>query len=122
MLAAELGGEAYVKAHHGRELMRLTGRTHRSVESKHMNISAVLEELGRPTIRGYKPYPNYQGSILQAIERFLVREPTLWMPTATERHVSEVGGGAMPFLEPPPALTVTSRPSRSSSSKRRLCA
>jgi hypothetical protein len=104
MLAAELAGEPYVKAHHSRELMRLIGRTHRSVESKHMNISAVLEELGRPIIRGYRPYPNYQRSILQAIERFLVREPTLWVPTATERHVFDVGGGVMPFLEPPPAL------------------
>jgi hypothetical protein len=105
MLVAELRGEPYVKAHHSRELMALTGRTHRSVEAKHMNISAVLEELGRPTIRGYRPYPNYQRAILQAIERFLVREPTLWMPGTTEGQVADGGGSIMPFLEPPPALS-----------------
>jgi hypothetical protein len=31
--------------------MRLIGGAHRSVEFKHMNISAVLRELGMPIIR-----------------------------------------------------------------------
>ncbi|MGH6951160.1 MAG: DUF3883 domain-containing protein, partial [Vitreimonas sp.] len=43
MLGEELAGRAYVKAHHSRALMEQIGRTHRSVEFKHMNISAVLE-------------------------------------------------------------------------------
>jgi len=105
MLGAELRGEPYVKAHHNRALMALTGRTHRSVEAKHMNISAVLAELGRPTIAGYKPYPNYQRSILQAIERFLLREPVLWSPTSSPTEPGEFHeDGALPFLEPAPSL------------------
>jgi hypothetical protein len=90
MLAAEQAGQAYVKSHHSARLMDQIGRTHRSVEFKHMNISAVLEELGRPSIRGYKPKLNYQRSILQAIERHLLRPEALWTP--------EAGGG---FAEPP---------------------
>ena len=52
-------------------LMNQIGRTHRSVEFKHQNISAVLEEMGLPWIVGYKPKRNYQASIFGAIDRFL---------------------------------------------------
>jgi len=100
MLAAEQAGRAYVKAHHSARLMAEIGRTHRSVEFKHMNISAVLEELGRPTIRGYKPKANYQGAILQAIERRLLQEKPLWEPPV----VAEVAETPALFLEPPPLL------------------
>jgi hypothetical protein len=55
MLHLERAGQSYVKAHRAAALMAQIGRTHRSVEFKHMNISAVLSELGLPTIRGYKP-------------------------------------------------------------------
>lgn len=40
MLAAEQRGEPYVKSHHSAALMRRIGRTDRSVEFKHQNISA----------------------------------------------------------------------------------
>lgn len=46
MLGEELAGRAYVKSHHSKALMDQIGRTHRSVEFKHQNISAVLDELG----------------------------------------------------------------------------
>ena len=74
MLALEQANQSYVKSHHSSELMAKIGRTHRSVEYKHMNISAVLSELGYPTIKGYKPKENYQKSILDAIERHLARQ------------------------------------------------
>jgi hypothetical protein len=51
--------------------MNQIGRTHRSVEFKHQNISAVLEEMGLPWIVGYKPKRNYQASIFGAIDRYL---------------------------------------------------
>ena len=63
MLRAQSDGQPYVKAHHARVLMERTGRSHRSVEFKHMNISAVLAELGLPTIRGYRPMANYQAAL-----------------------------------------------------------
>lgn len=107
MLEAEQAGRPYVKAHHSAQLMRQIGRTHRSVEFKHMNISAVLRELGRPTIQGYKPKPNYQGAILDAIDRFLSSE--FAVPDV------EFAGGfdeeAIPFLElPPPLQPALARP------------
>lgn len=71
MLSAELSGRSYVKSHHSNALMSRTGRTHRSVEFKHQNISAVLEELGMPWIQGYKPKRNYQAAIFDAIDRCL---------------------------------------------------
>src|SRR5665213_916051 len=51
--------------------MVLIGRSHRSVEFKHQNISAVLQELGLPWIPGYVPKNNYQNAIFDAIDRFL---------------------------------------------------
>jgi hypothetical protein len=109
MLAAENAGEAYVKAHHSRALMEEIGRTHRSVEFKHMNISAVLRILGRPTIRGYKPKFNFQNAILDAIDRHLSANPGLLM----QSPVSVVAGFAEPvslFEEPPPAADFNAPP------------
>lgn len=77
MLVEELSGRPYVKAQHSAALMEKIGRTHRSVEFKHMNISAVLAELGRPTIRGYKPKYNYQSAIIGAVERYLISHPDI---------------------------------------------
>lgn len=109
MLSAELDGRAYVKSHHAKVMMDATGRTHRSVEFKHMNISAVLAELGSPTIRGYKPKLNYQGAIFEAIDRYLganpmVLEPTIKVPTGVSEPASV-------FEVPPPGLRPV-RPAR----------
>lgn len=78
MLAAEQAGEPYVKARHAQRLMAEIRRTHRSVEFKHMNVSAVLSELGLPTIRGYKPKANYQAALFPAIDRYLSAHPDAW--------------------------------------------
>ncbi len=75
MLAAELRGQPYVKARHCAALMTRIGRTHRAVEFKHQNISAVLDELGMPWIAGYIPKRNYQNAIFPAIDRYLSRHP-----------------------------------------------
>ncbi len=61
MLGAELSGQPYSKSAHSKVLMTRIGRTHRSVEFKHQNISAVLDELGLPWIRGYIPKRNQGG-------------------------------------------------------------
>jgi hypothetical protein len=61
MLEAELRGVPYSKTAHRTALRPLLdGRTDSAIERKHMNISAVLRELGHPWIDGYKPYGNYQ--------------------------------------------------------------
>lgn len=75
MLADELAGRPYVKSHHNSALRERIGRTAGSVERKHMNISAVLTELGLPTINGYKPFSNFQEALGRTIERYLLDHP-----------------------------------------------
>ena len=74
MLTLELSGHPYTKYKHSTALMARIGRSHRSVEFKHQNISAVLDELGMPWIKGYRPKLNYQNAIFDAIERYLTKE------------------------------------------------
>ena len=77
MLAADIAGRPYVKLRHSEALMARVGRTHRSVEFKHQNISAVLDVLGLPWIPGYKPKRNFQNAIFGAIERYLTEHPEI---------------------------------------------
>src|SRR5713101_1028440 len=83
MLEADLSGRPYVKSRHSAALMARIGRTHRSVEFKHQNISAVLDELGMPWIPGYKPKRNYQNAIFGAIDRYLTMHPSILEPRPT---------------------------------------
>lgn len=73
MLRDEQAGRQYNKAAHRKALMQRVDRANGSIEFKHCNITAVLEELGMKGIDGYKPRPNYQNSLLDAIERYLER-------------------------------------------------
>ena len=109
MLDEELSRRRYVKAAHSAALMGRIGRTHRSVEFKHQNISAVLEELGLPWIAGYKPKRNYQAAIFDAIDRYLSgHRDVAYQQTATAiLHVEE---GASVFIGPPALSPEKERP------------
>lgn len=65
MLRAELTGSMVVKAVHNRALQVKIGRSKGSIEYKHQNISAVLEKLGLPFIKGYKPARHYQRALFE---------------------------------------------------------
>ena len=105
MLALELSGQPYIKARHNAALMARIDRSHRSVEFKHQNISAVLDELGMPWIPGYIPKSNYQNAIFDAIERYLTNHPN-----GVESH--QITQAAPPmaneavFVDPPLARDV----------------
>ena len=88
MLAEEIAGGTPVKAHHNRALVELIGRPRGSIERKHMNISAVLERLGRSRIRGYAPLANFQTSLISAIERYLSADAQV-TPFLVEGKVKE---------------------------------
>jgi hypothetical protein len=77
MLEDDLSSRPYVKSRHSQALMAQIGRTHRSVEFKHQNISAVLDELGMPWIPGYMPKRNYQNAIFGSIDRYLTLHPAI---------------------------------------------
>ena len=69
MLGAELRGEQYRKADHWRALQPLlANRSKGAIERKHMNISAILIELGFKYIDGYKPLGNYQQLLFDVVE------------------------------------------------------
>ncbi len=100
MLAAELSGEPYIKSRHSAALMVQIGRSHRSVEFKHQNVSAVLEELGMPWIPGYRPKRNYQNAIFEAIDRYLTRHPAAIYPVPSLPTKPSSTGDA--FVPSPP--------------------
>ncbi|MBS0656700.1 MAG: DUF3883 domain-containing protein [Verrucomicrobia bacterium] len=101
MLRLELAGLPFNKAAHNLALRaRLSGRSKASVEFKHQNISAALQDLGFPFIDGYKPATNYQGILLAevraqveadtvlraALDRLVAIEP----PPPADFHLTEV--------------------------------
>lgn len=105
MLSAELSKASYVKSHHSAALMAKIGRSHRSVEFKHQNISAVLAELGMPWIPGYKPKLNYQNAIFDAIDRYLSTHTQILQPSVQPRVVAADATEIFvpsPELKPPP--------------------
>jgi hypothetical protein len=65
MLTLELTGQPYNKAARRRALMpRLRNRSEGAIEFKHCNISAVMGDLGFPSLKGYKPRSNTQRRML----------------------------------------------------------
>lgn len=85
MLHAELSGTPYNKAERRRQLLPLLNdRSEQSIEFKHANISAILIELGRPYISGYKPRSNYQELLLEVVFDRLNENPAIQRLVATD--------------------------------------
>ena len=113
MLGAELAGRPFVKLQHSKALMERIGRTHRAVEFKHQNISAVLDELGMPWIEGYKPKRNYQNAIFDAIDRHLSAHEGMNAKIARPPRAPVPAASAAGLFVPPPSLEErTERPPR----------
>lgn len=78
MFQQELTGTPFNKAEHNRQLTKvLNGRTEGSVEFKHCNITAVLNDKGIPGIIGYKPRSNYQSLLAKVVSDWLSAHPQL---------------------------------------------
>ena len=72
MLYLEAAGQRYFKTEYIKKAMsQLKGRSKSSVELKWMNISAVLIEMGQPSIIGYKPYGNVQQLLKTEVRKYL---------------------------------------------------
>jgi hypothetical protein len=99
MLAADVSETPYRKSEHRAALVSRLGRSDGSIEFKHQNISAVLDELGAPWIPGYKPAKNYQGALFDAIDRYLVQHPFALAPVF-ERSPSTIAVTEV-FVPPP---------------------
>lgn len=78
MLDQELRQASFNKSDARRRLRAmLNGRSEGAIERKHQNISAVLIELGFPSIRGYKPLSNYQRLLYEVVRDRLVHASSL---------------------------------------------
>ena len=71
MLRIELAGGSFIKAERNRTLQRRLDRSRSSIEYKHQNISAVMEDFGLPFILGYKPAANYQRALCEFLKEYL---------------------------------------------------
>lgn len=77
MLIAELSGQRYNKSLLNQRLIEsLHSRSRASIEYKHRNVSAVLRDADCPYVNGYKPLGNYQGILVEAVERLLLSSET----------------------------------------------
>lgn len=79
MLRHEASGQPFNKAQHNESLRnKLRARSKGSIEMKHQNISAVLDQIGLPYIRGYKPRSNFQDLLREVVLAHVNQEqPTL---------------------------------------------
>lgn len=97
-----------MKAHRTQALSDLIGRSRKSVEYKHMNLSFVLDALGLPTITGYRPMANIQQAIFPAVERYLRARPdALTAVPSTAPGLSDTAGL---WEEPPPPRSAPRAP------------
>ena len=110
MLADDEAGRPYSKAEHNRRLQQAIGRPRGSIEYKHQNISAVLKGLGEDWIPGYKPAFNFQGSLVDAVARWLALHPA-WLSPDTRVGLagvlpsSAVREAPTLWIGPPPTLS-----------------
>lgn len=75
MLRLEATGQSFNKSEHNEQLrQKLRARSKGSIEMKHQNISAVLDQLGLPYIRGYKPRSNFQDLLRDVVLAHVQRE------------------------------------------------
>lgn len=100
MLQLELAGKKFIKAEHNRILRQRLSRTKGSIEYKHRNISAVMEMLGLPSIRGYMPAVNYQARLFEIIEEQLAGNRLLSLSDQPGKFTAPSDGIA--FHNPPP--------------------
>jgi hypothetical protein len=109
MLAMDLRQERFNKAERNRALQALTGRNRGSIEFKHANISAVMEKLGLPWLRGYAPRRKYQGALVDGVARHLAEKPRL-VSVSEPKLNRRVEESPILFLEPAPQMPANAEP------------
>lgn len=109
MLTKELRGETFVKSQRNAALQKLTGRSHGSIEFKHQNISAVLRELGLPWVHGYKPMPNYQSKLVNAVEYILLSKSNIFN-AFRDQEPSGLSEDPILYVEAPPMTSMQQSP------------
>lgn len=98
MLGLEVRGERLVKTEEYRRVIEsdLPARSRPAVEYKLRNVSAVMEQMGLPTIRGLRPAKNYQRILLEGVE---VALGSTELDEALQAHVSVAAERQATYLE-----------------------
>ena len=105
MLQSDLQGEEFSKTRHRQALApKLPARNDKSIEFKHMNISAVMLGMGQPRVSGYAPAPNFQLSLVDAVLRWLARRPDWGEPPSRNSLSPQLNDGAPLWISTPPTL------------------
>jgi hypothetical protein len=105
MLRLEATGKSYSKSEHNEQLRaKLPTRSKSSIELKHQNISAVLDQLGLPYIRGYKPRSNLQDLLRRSVQKFVEQNQSALM-AVMDSFDAQTAPGEQKFhgvlIEPP---------------------
>ena len=105
MLADDIANRPYSKSDCNQQLRTRIERSRKSVEFKHQNISAVLKGLGEDWIPGYKPAFHFQLSLIDAVVRWLARNPD-WRAKVLDTHpTQELRENAKLWIGPPPTMS-----------------
>ncbi len=107
MLGLEFAGTSFNRAERNRRLQELTGRSKGSIEFKRQNISAVLDVLGIPWLKGFVPRANFQNALLDVIELRLESRNEITYPMANRTPVGLHENSEI-FFEQPPILQPSS--------------
>jgi hypothetical protein len=102
MMADDISGRSYNKAEHNRGLQERIGRPKKSIEFKHQNISAVLKGLGEVWIPGYMPAFHFQRSLVDAVVRWLERNPAWLARRPSAQRVLGLQAESPLWVGPPP--------------------
>ena len=108
MLADDIADRPYSKAERNLKLQTEIDRSRTSIDFKHRNISAVLKGLGEDWLPGYTPLFHFQLSLIDAVERWLERNPDWLTRTPAADRSLELGENAQLWIGPPP--TSSNRP------------
>lgn len=106
MLAAELAGRPFSKAAHNLALQEVIGRSRKSIEFKHCNISAVLKRLEMPIVSGYQPLRHYQNALIDGIDRYLTAQGALVLAQVMTAPPPVANPHTL-WLGPPPEPSIT---------------
>ena len=122
MLAETAAGRTVNKAERNRSLQHVTGRSRSSIEWKHQNISAVLEELGTRWLDGYRPAHNYQAALIDGVGRYLELKPSLVGAATLSAPLpaAQAAEAARLYIGPAPAFAKSEATISAQTSLRRL--
>lgn len=106
MLADDNRGRTYNKTQHRHRLLPLLrNRSQGSIEFKHQNISAVLKGLGEDWITGYKPAFNFQTALIDAVVKWLAKNPQWLNRVPSRQRADGMAESARLWIGPAPALS-----------------